>query len=345
MKIAVEFEPLIEFGLPVCVEFRDRTIQAQSDPGSGCVFFEPPIAEELYDFYQEEFEQVSSGNYDIEADYEAGNTSYQAGRIIEVYCSLVHHMPRTSFELGCAYGGVVAEMARRGIDAQGSDINKNAISKGAACKGNKRIFHADNLEALARLEGKVDLIYSIHTLEHDPELFQVIRICREKLSEHGLLFISVPNAMFLGSVLGGFRNNLWVGYPQHLHMLSAGFIPSLCRWAGFFPVYWDTRIIFEVDPNVINLFNESLMTQVRRDLWTLLLAGAGFGMELNFALAAGEPPGIPRFMTREGEVKASLERARQKEIKIRRYLQTAPPGCLELSSLVDEQAEETLGLS
>jgi SAM-dependent methyltransferase len=214
MKTTIRFEPLVEFGFAVAMEFRNRRVQAYSDVSSGYVFFDPPPAEELNDYCQREYPRSQVGYYTIETDYDAGKNSYQAGRILEAYNSVMQRPPQTSFELGCAYGGLVAEMAGRGIASRGSDINEEAIRQGIELKGNRSIFHANNLDALARMESKVDLIYSLGSLEHDPNMFRVIEVCRERLTENGLLFIMIPNAMFASSVLNGFKHNWWVNYSS-----------------------------------------------------------------------------------------------------------------------------------
>jgi SAM-dependent methyltransferase len=277
----------------------------------------------LYDYYQREYPQSRGELHSVEADYDEGKNAGHATRILETYRSLMGRMPRSSFELGCAFGGMVATMTDRGLESMGSDIDESAIGEGTVVKSNRRIFHARNLDALASLKTKVDLIYSLHALEHDPELFSVVKACRAKLNDDGLLFISVPNAMFAGSILGGFKNNFWMNYPQHLHMLSPGFVQSLCRQTGFAPLLWDTRILFEVQPNVLDSFDGRQMTRTLRDLWSQLLVAGGFGMELNFSLTPDTPSGITRFATKAREVSSTLERARQQEVIIRKYLKTA----------------------
>jgi hypothetical protein len=145
------------------------------------------------------------------------------------------------------------------------------------------------------------------------------------LTENGVLFLMLPNAMYAGSVFGGFKNNWWVNYPQHLHMPTPGFIPSLCRELGFLPLFWDTRLLLEeqAQPSILELFNEHRMTPARRDLWSLLLLEAGFGMELNFALTPNVPYNAMRFAKLAQDVSGKLQHARQQEMRIRRYLKNA----------------------
>ncbi len=322
-----EFEPLVEFGSPVMMEFRDRLVPAYSDVNSGYVFFDPPHAYELRDYYQHEYPrmQAETGYYTIEADYNAAKNGNYADQILEVYNAIMKRPPRSVFELGCAFGGLVAEMASRGIAAGGADINATAISQGREIGGTSNLICASNLDALAGMAGPVDMIYSLGSLEHDPDMLRVIAACRDRLTENGLLFVMVPNAMYAGSVFGGFKNNWWVNYPQHLHMPSPGFIPSLSRTLGFLPVFWDTCIVFEshAQPPILGMFDDRQMTQARRDLWSMLLLGAGFGMALNFALTP-DTNGM-RFANITQNINGTLEHARQQEVKIRCYLKNAIP--------------------
>ncbi len=323
MLSSLNTEPLVEFGLPVIAQFGKQSVPAQRHLNSGYVFFKPPSRNALSSYYQREYAESQTNYYTVESDYEPGKNGYHTERILEVFTTLMNRSPRNSFELGCAYGGLVASMAGRGIDAKGSDINQDAICQGRNRKGNQRIISAANLNALATLTEPVDLIYSIHTLEHDPDMFKVIEACREKLSEDGLLFVSVPNAMFTGSVVEGFFNNMWATYPQHLHMLSPGFIPFLCEETSLSPLFWDTRIVFDVQPSLRNLFSPSFMGQTARDLWTTMLCQAGHGMELNFALTPKRASSSPQLIEKAKSVRECLENARLHEIKIRAYLRNA----------------------
>ncbi len=325
MKTVKDVVPLVEFGSAVTVDFRDRLVPAYSDVDSGYVFFEPPSGDQLNDYYQREYPQIqaATGYYTPEADYDPWKNQYYADNLLGTYTSIMSNLPRSSLELGCAYGGLVAEMANRGIAAKGSDINRDAISQGTKTRGNSNIFHADCLSTVTDMDGQVDLIYSLGSLEHDPSMIKVIAASRRRLTDKGVIFLMVPNAMYAGSVFGGFKNNWWVNYPQHLHMLSPGFIPALCRNLGFLPVFWDTRILFEeqAQPAISGLF----ASDSHREIWNLLMLDAGLGMELNFALVPDSPFNMERFGKLTYDVGRTLEKARRHEVAIRRYLREARP--------------------
>lgn len=319
-EMEIDVVDLIERGQPVTFEFKGRTVFANADRNSGYVFFSPPAEKTLNDYYQNEYQKCSSEYYTIKADYEPGKNGYHASRILDAYSTITGKMPVNSFELGCAYGGLVAEMRGRGIDAHGSDINQGAIAAGRQERENLSIVSANNLDAYSHILNPVDLLCSLHVLEHDPNLMEVIRRASSVLSEEGLIFVSVPNAMFVSSVLTGFSNNPWASYPQHLHMLSPGFLPTLCEETGFVPLYWDTRLFFATDPLLISIFGKDKMSDDLINRLEFILGQSGFGMELNFLLAPKGGQLALKHAERVSSCLTCLEVQRQGEVAIRRFL-------------------------
>lgn len=320
----IETKPLIEFGQPVEMPFRDTTVAAQRDTQSGYVFFPAPNAEELVEFYQAAYaEKQGSEYYQIETDYESQKNIYHANRMLMRLRSIYGREPKSAIELGCAYGGLTAEMRRWGIDVTGYDLGERSIEQGRKIKGNDRIFKASNLDALTLARDKVELIYTLHALEHDPSFVEVIGKCRDVLTDDGLVFVSVPNAMFANAVLGGFRKNWWVAYPDHLHMLSPGFLPTLCDATGFEPIYWDTSIFFDVDPTFVEHFSLGSLAEPRKRIWEKLLGTAGHGMELNFVLAPSGGVVARRLAATIRQIRLSLEAMCRREVEIRDFMEAA----------------------
>jgi hypothetical protein len=316
--------PLIEFGSPVSMPFSGGYVPALRDPNSGYVFFTPPAADELSYYYNNQYgDSYQSTYYTVDVDYQTGKNCLYAQRILDAYVAVIGHAPRSSHELGCSYGGLVAEMAARGIRAAGSDINSRAIEEGKLAKGNSKIFAAPNLEALSKLSEPVDLIYSLHTLEHDPCLFEVILEAKNYLSQDGMLFVSVPNAMYANSIIDGFSQNWWARYPDHLHMLSPGVLPFLCDQTGFSPVFWDTRVLFH-DPEFMKQLDATRFTDSKRASWELMMGISGFGQELNFAFVPEHSLHTERLASEISQVKDSLVAARYREVKIRNAIQESP---------------------
>ncbi|NKC30243.1 class I SAM-dependent methyltransferase [Falsiroseomonas selenitidurans] len=317
-------EDLIEAGRRVTVDFRGREVAARADRESGYVFFDPPSPAELDDYYQNTYQKSSTEYYTVETDYAPDKNRYHADRILEACRAWAGRLPASSLELGCAYGGLVQTMADRGIDAQGTDINGGAVAEGQRVKGNRRIRQADNLTALAAPAAPVELIYSLHVLEHDPNLFEVLRLARRALSPEGLLFIGVPNAMYLGGLLRGFRRNPWVNYPQHLHMLSAGMIPALCRQADLVPLAWNTGLLFETDASAAQMLSAEALAEGVPDALALLAGQSGFGMELNMLLAPARGRLAAAHAAEVALQLNALEAQRRREVAIRAARRRAP---------------------
>ncbi|NKE47102.1 class I SAM-dependent methyltransferase [Roseomonas frigidaquae] len=316
----VEAEDLVEFGRRVTLPFNGREVAARADRASGYVFFDPPPPEELEAYYLHTYQKASTVYYTVETDYEADKNRYHADRILEGVRHFAGRMPQNSVELGCAYGGLVHDMAGRGIAARGFDINAGAVAEGRSVKGNMALEAADNVTALGRLTAPVDLIYSLHVLEHDPKLVQVLRLARQALSADGLLFVAVPNAMYAGSVLRGFKANPWVNYPQHLHMLSPGVIPALCEATGFVPLAWSTGLVFETDDSLARMLSPEGLAHGAPERLALMMSQSGFGMELNMLLAPQRSRIATRHAAEVGVQLAALEAQRRREVAIRGWL-------------------------
>jgi SAM-dependent methyltransferase len=320
----IEAEDLVEFGRKVTIEFNGREVVAQSDRASGYVYFDAPPPAELDAYYQHTYQKASTVYYTVETDYEPHKNRYHADRILAGYQHFVGRMPANSVELGCAYGGLVQEMAGRGIAARGFDLNAGAVAEGRAVKHNLALEAADNVTALGSLTEPVDLIYSLHVLEHDPRLPQALRLARQALSAEGLVFVSVPNAMYLGSVLRGFKASPWVNFPQHLHMLSPGVLPALCEATGFVPLSWSTGLFFETDESLADLLSGEGMSNTTPERLALLMGQAGFGMELNMLLAPQRSRLAARHAQEIAVQLATLESHRRREVAIRSYLRDSP---------------------
>src|SRR5215831_18992867 len=119
----LETEPLVEFGEPVTMPFKGKDVQAYRDKNSGYIFFEPPTADELYEFYQSEYAgRQCNTYYNCKSDYDPEKNAHQAGRVLTRFEEVNGCPPKNALELGCAFGGLVLEMTGRGADTLGFDI-------------------------------------------------------------------------------------------------------------------------------------------------------------------------------------------------------------------------------
>ena len=323
MTMILETEPLVEFGEPVTMPFKGKDVQAYRDKNSGYIFFEPPTPEELNEFYQSAYAGKHTNTYyNCKSDYNPAKNAYHADRVLPRFDEVNGCPPKNALELGCAFGGLVAEMTRRGVDTLGFDIAADAIKQGRDAMQNDHIFHASNLDALDQIKQPFDLIYSLGSLEHDPAMVDVIAKCRTSLSDRGVIYVFVPNAMFINSIIGGFCNNFWATYPEHLHMPSPGFLLQLCDATGFEPLYWNTDIIFYEGQKIPGLYDGSTLPAMG-SRWQFALEMGSYGMALNFSLTPKGSTVAKAQATRIERTRLSLEANRIREIEIRNYLRTA----------------------
>lgn len=283
-QFTAEEADLVEDGQIVTKIFKGKVVRAQRDKNSGYVHFDPPALSVLAEYYLSEYGAANPDYYSVDVAY-GGPANYVAN-IVENICSrLKLEGSLRIHEIGCSFGGVVAELTRRGHVVTGSDINSVAIEQGRRIKGNSTISACANKNAVTGLTEKVDVIYASHVLEHDPDCIGVIEASSHKLSERGFLLVMVPNAMYVRGILDGFVAHPWVAYPDHLHMFSTGSLGRLCDITGFEPLFISTHTSFEVDEEYLRRHFSKLAENKRvRGLWQILFAELGLGMELRFVL-------------------------------------------------------------
>jgi SAM-dependent methyltransferase len=310
--------PLVEFSHPVAVPFRDRTVPAMRDEATGYVAFQAPPLAELNDHYVNVYGKDNPGYYSVEQSY-SDRSGPNVASAVEATCrSFGITGPLTGHELGCSFGAVVAELNARGHSITGSDVNSTAINEARAVMKNTAIFSAANTAALDRLVGPLDVIYASHVLEHDPNMLDVVRRCAPLLAGGGLFIAYVPNAMYVRALLDGFISHPWTAYPDHLHMMSAGFIGTLAEETGFVPMAVSSGTSFEVDADYLGRhFSELAQGAHVRKVWLRLFELFGLGMELTFVLAPKGSPLPARFPEAVADAAAAIRFLRQAELRLR----------------------------
>jgi SAM-dependent methyltransferase len=197
------------------------------------VCFPPPTEAELTNFYTNDFGSGSAEYYTYETDHEPGRVAYLAGIALDL--AKTFHPGRedlTILELGCAFGGVVAELRRLKYSAYGLDLNTRAITDGRA-KGNSFLYDLSPDKFHDVTGVKADVIYSYHMLEHVRDLRPYLESVGSVLNEGGIAMFRVPNGAYLRAWLCGFETWEWFAFPEHLHMLTAVSAAGFVRSCGF----------------------------------------------------------------------------------------------------------------
>lgn len=140
-------------------------------------------------------------------------------------------------DVGAGDGATTADVARYLEKQQGTPVRPVAveISKLQAEQANLRLgaingggcVQGSALDGLRQLEGtQADLILLSSFLEHEVQPVELLKACRERLKEDGVLIIKVPN---FASWNRHIRQRKWCGfrYPDHVNY----FTPKTLRLA------------------------------------------------------------------------------------------------------------------
>lgn len=274
-------QPLVQFGQAVEYQWSGGKVAARVCTRCGYVSFPPPSEERLAVYYSEEFGRGSEEYYTYEKDYDPDKTRGSADIAIAL-AKTFHpgHEEAVVLELGCAYGGAVAELRKRGLKAFGLDLSSSAIAEGRA-RGNEFIFNKSPKEFFSETGIRADVVISFHMLEHVPKLPEYLEALKPVLNDGGVAMFRVPNGAYARPWLHGFPAWDWFAYPDHLHMLSPNAAACLVRKCGFELVGLRSNTCGEAMASVTQWLPEGIAASneaVGR------LAAAGCLMELEFVL-------------------------------------------------------------
>lgn len=224
--------PLMQHGEMVCRHYEDQKVAAISCSECAYVGFLPPPDAELSRYYSEHYGKNASSWYSLEADYHPDKVGGRADHVSGIASRYFHEPGNViTMEVGCAFGGTVAELRRRGITAYGADLNSDAIGQGRA-SGNEFIFAEMAQSVLLEREQKANIIYAYHALEHIPDVHGFLRDMKSCLAERGVMEFMVPNGAYLKAWKQGFETWDWFAYPDHLHMFSPRSALCLAKTTG-----------------------------------------------------------------------------------------------------------------
>jgi len=163
-------------------------------------------------------------------------------------------------EIGCSYGGFLAEARREGWQVTGVELSNTAAA--FAREHHQLTVFSGNLRgALSQLGRQYDAIVLFHVIEHLPDPMQFLFDCRKLLKPEGLLVLKTPNASSLIARLAGSFWQ-WVSPPAHLFLYGPETMGSLLQKCGYQPAIFRSA---QGDANN-NLFS-ALSSVVKRSLF------------------------------------------------------------------------------
>lgn len=134
---------------------------------------------------------------------------------------------RTHLDFGCGSGALVRFANENGMQSEGTEINFDVIAM-----LNSMNLPVRDFESIRRSTRKYDIITIIEVLEHvtDPKL--ILTSLRDKLTAHGILYITTPNFNSLNRYLWKNRwRALW--YPDHINIFSTKSIKEILQISGY----------------------------------------------------------------------------------------------------------------
>jgi len=227
-----ELIPLEQFGKNVTRWHKGHFVSASVCSNCAYVGFTSPSDDELSDYYSNHYGKQAESWYNITADYAEAKVNSRASNVLQLLERYITSTKPTTLEVGCAFGGTVHELRRRGINALGVDLNSDAIEQ-ARRHGNQHVYVDFVHTLMQKLAAKTNVIYSYHALQHVPNVLDFLESLHPSLAAESVLEFRVPNANYLRAWQQGFEKWDWFAYPDHLHMFTPKSVSCLAASAGF----------------------------------------------------------------------------------------------------------------
>jgi len=157
-------------------------------PGCGLVVLHPvPNEAELRSYY----------NDDYEVDFERHVKSTRRGSE-RILGDLSKQFPNRGrlLEVGCSYGGFLAEAKHDGWEVTGVELSETA-ARYAREQLSLRVFSGSLQSHLELLGEPYEAVVLFHVIEHLPKPIQFLGLCRKLIKPRGLLEIKTPYARSL----------------------------------------------------------------------------------------------------------------------------------------------------
>lgn len=224
------FEQVNYAGQPSSVSSRGISVPVLKCKSCGHLFFPPPPQEELDHYYNTDYPESSKSWYNYANDTEPYKVSTKADAVVDVIARAgLGGEEVTLHEFGCAFGGTVRELARRGYNISGSELNAAAV-KEARDNGNDRIFNKGIADVLTT---PATVIYSFHVLEHLSQPVEFLKSLQKLLTPNGVVALFLPNGFALEALAKRIEDYPWVFFPGHLNLWTSSSISCLARQTGY----------------------------------------------------------------------------------------------------------------
>ena len=219
-----------------------ETHLSQCEECGYCRYDPLPSVEDLSTFYQAEYGAASESVYNLKAQYERPDLDSVAEHLIAQIRQYGYNGAEQleAHDVGCSLGMLVYILRKHGVNATGTEINRGWVEAGNNfCDG---ALSAEPLDAYFKnSQRKLHLVTLLHTLEHMPNPLNELLEVRLRLHQEGILYICVPNALFLPAQVFGKEVDENFIFPAHLHLFTPKSMSCLLRAAGLKIMHLETR--------------------------------------------------------------------------------------------------------
>jgi SAM-dependent methyltransferase len=188
----------------------------------GLVFLHPaPDDKALQDFY--------NNSYEVEFHSYFNGVRRRAKIALD---ELETHFPEHGrlLEVGCSYGGFLAEAQSKGWDVTGVELSETAADHARSL--GLRVFSGSLPDQVQQLGAPYDVLAMFHVIEHVRDPFALLELCRRLIKPRGLLVLKTPNVE--SSIAKITKSSWhWVSPPAHLYLYSPGTLKKLLTKAGY----------------------------------------------------------------------------------------------------------------
>ena len=210
--------------------------------GCGAAFADVIPEQKIFDHYYSEmskYEFPQNGGVQSPTDLARFK---EIADFVEPYLKLNFHI----LDMGCATGGLLAEMKKRGYrNLLGVDPSN------LCCEMTKSLYDIKTIRStisnMDKLDTKFDFLFLIGVLEHLKDINSALRGLASCMSSEGLIYIEVPDATSYDQFQGAPFQFFSI---EHINFLSPQSLRNLMANHGFECIFTE-KIIRYLSPNAI----------------------------------------------------------------------------------------------
>jgi SAM-dependent methyltransferase len=142
-----------------------------------------------------------------------------------------HPQPGQILEVGSGRGTLLAEMARRGWKAVGTEFSES-LSGSAVSELGIQVYRTPDIQACDFPAAAFDVVILQHVLEHLPAPVTTLQELRRIIKPEGSLIVVVPN---FGGLVAQWTRGSWFGLdvPRHMFHFTADSLKQALAASGF----------------------------------------------------------------------------------------------------------------